>query len=79
MACGAVRRANCTIAIAVTGVAGPTRDEDDNPVGLVFIATANRSRVKCSRWQLAGNAPARNLLQMHRYALAMLDEAVRGQ
>jgi nicotinamide-nucleotide amidase len=79
MARGALRRANCTIAIAVTGVAGPTPDEDENPVGLVYIATASHFRVKCNRWQLRGKAPARNLLQMHRFALAMLEEAVRSR
>jgi nicotinamide-nucleotide amidase len=40
MAEGAVRRSPANIALAITGVAGPQRDEDDNPVGFVCIAAA---------------------------------------
>jgi nicotinamide-nucleotide amidase len=40
MAEGAVRRSPADIAVAITGVAGPERDEDDNPVGFVCVATA---------------------------------------
>jgi nicotinamide-nucleotide amidase len=40
MAEGAVRRSPANIALAITGVAGPERDEDDNPVGFVCIAAA---------------------------------------
>jgi nicotinamide-nucleotide amidase len=45
MAEGAVRRSPADIALAITGVAGPERDEDDNPVGFVCIATA---RERCA-------------------------------
>jgi nicotinamide-nucleotide amidase len=40
MAEGALRRSPADIALAITGVAGPERDEDNNPVGFVCIATA---------------------------------------
>lgn len=42
MAQGALIRSPAAIAVAVTGVAGPDRDEDDNPVGRVCIAVARR-------------------------------------
>jgi nicotinamide-nucleotide amidase len=42
MAVGGVERSPADIAMAVTGVAGPDPDEDDNPVGLVFISAATR-------------------------------------
>jgi nicotinamide-nucleotide amidase len=42
MAEGAVRRSPADIAVAITGVAGPKPDEDDNPVGFVCIATARK-------------------------------------
>ena len=42
MAEGALVRSPADIAVAVTGVAGPERDEDDNPVGLVCIAVASK-------------------------------------
>ena len=34
---GALRRSPADVALAVTGVLGPERDEDGNPVGLVFL------------------------------------------
>jgi PncC family amidohydrolase len=34
---GALRHSPADVALAVTGVLGPEPDEDDNPVGLVFI------------------------------------------
>lgn len=40
MAEGALRRSPANLAVAITGVAGPERDEDDNPVGFVCIAVA---------------------------------------
>ncbi len=40
MAQGARRVLNCDLAVSATGVAGPERDERDNPVGLVYMALA---------------------------------------
>jgi nicotinamide-nucleotide amidase len=38
MARGAVRRSNATLAVAVTGVAGPGGGSEEKPVGLLHIA-----------------------------------------
>jgi nicotinamide-nucleotide amidase len=38
----ALAESGADVAIAVTGVAGPTTDDDGNPVGLVFLAAARR-------------------------------------
>jgi nicotinamide-nucleotide amidase len=43
MAEGALARSPADVAIAITGVAGPDKDEDGNPVGLVCIAVARKS------------------------------------
>lgn len=40
MAEGALARSPATVAVAITGVAGPDPDEDGNPVGLVYISIA---------------------------------------
>jgi nicotinamide-nucleotide amidase len=40
MANGALEASGANLAVAITGVAGPDRDEDDNPVGLVFICVS---------------------------------------
>lgn len=48
MAKGGLSRCPADFMVAVTGVAGPDPDEDDNPVGLVYVAAAardGRSRV----------------------------------
>jgi nicotinamide-nucleotide amidase len=42
MADGALERSPADISVAITGVAGPSPDEDGNPVGLVCIAIARR-------------------------------------
>lgn len=47
MAEGALARSPADIAIAITGVAGPAKDEDDNPVGLVCLAVARKSLPPC--------------------------------
>jgi nicotinamide-nucleotide amidase len=73
MATGALRRSGSDIALAITGVAGPSSDEDGNPVGLAFIAVARRARkVICIRRQLGSKRPQRNLLGMHQLALKIL-------
>lgn len=43
MARGAINRAPVDLAVAVTGIAGPTGEEGGKPVGLVHFAAASRS------------------------------------
>ena len=40
MALGALQKSNAQLAVAVTGIAGPTGGTPDKPVGLVYLATA---------------------------------------
>ena len=42
MAIGALNNSSATWAVAITGVLGPEPDEDDNPVGRVFCAVADK-------------------------------------
>jgi nicotinamide-nucleotide amidase len=42
MADGGLARSPASIAVSITGVAGPDPDEDGNPVGLVYVAAAAR-------------------------------------
>ncbi|MCC6890167.1 MAG: nicotinamide-nucleotide amidohydrolase family protein [Hyphomicrobiales bacterium] len=44
MAEGALARSPADVAVAITGVAGPSRDEDGNPVGLVCMAVAAKTQ-----------------------------------
>jgi PncC family amidohydrolase len=42
MAIGALLRSGASVAVSVTGVAGPNEDEDGNPVGLIFCGVARK-------------------------------------
>ena len=54
MATGARERSGADIAVAVTGVAGPTGGSDTKPVGLVYIALALADEVRVERFQFPG-------------------------
>ncbi len=43
MVTGALKRSNADIAVAVSGIAGPTGGSDDKPVGLVWFGLQDRS------------------------------------
>jgi nicotinamide-nucleotide amidase len=53
MAIGVLLRSRATVAVSITGVAGPDEDEDGNPVGLVYCGVARNNdthrhiRLKC--------------------------------
>ena len=55
MAQGALDRCPADLVIAITGVAGPEPDEDDNPVGLMHIAVGCRGlRIRHREQRLEG-------------------------
>lgn len=56
MAVGALSVLNVSVAVAVTGIAGPTGGSDVKPVGTVFIAVAGlQSETKVHRHLFEGN------------------------
>jgi nicotinamide-nucleotide amidase len=74
---GALAHSTADLAIAVTGIAGPTGGSADKPVGLVWMALARRG-AGCRAWrlQLAGDrAQVRG--QTVRRALEQLEAATR--
>jgi nicotinamide-nucleotide amidase len=63
MAQGALARSAATLAVAITGVAGPEPDEDGNPVGLVCIAAAGKDRTPCCSENRYGKIGRENIQQ----------------
>ncbi|MEW9900683.1 nicotinamide-nucleotide amidase [Chitinivorax sp. PXF-14] len=59
MASGAQSRADVDLAVAVSGVAGPSGGSVEKPVGTVWIAWASRAGVvRCERFMFAGDREA---------------------
>lgn len=55
MAKGALKKSRGSIAVAVTGVAGPTGGSDTKPVGMVCFAFASRGKVSSETRYFKGN------------------------
>ncbi len=49
MAKGALKVSGADIAVAVSGIAGPSSDGTDKPVGLIYIAAATKNTVKIKK------------------------------
>ena len=55
MAAGMQRSSGADIALAITGFAGPPKNNDDEPVGLVYIALADRNGVFAYEYHQTGD------------------------
>lgn len=58
MAVGAIARSRAQVAVAVTGVAGPTGGSPDKPVGTVWFGWSVRGAVSTERMCFAGDRAA---------------------
>lgn len=77
MAAGARRAAGSDLAVAITGIAGPTGATEDKPVGLVFLALAGDGLDRVRRAQFPGERD-RVRGQAAQAALEMVRRAVLG-
>ena len=73
MAIGAVLHSPAQVAVAVTGVAGPTGGTAEKPVGLVWFGFALPGRVLTERMNFAGDRAAVRAATVH-HALRRLTE-----
>ena len=78
MAQGACKGLTCNVAVAVTGIAGPSGAEPGKPVGTVCLACASDTGITAQRKHFKGD---RNQVRMQTTfeALHMIDSAVCGQ
>jgi nicotinamide-nucleotide amidase len=78
MAAGALRHANAQVAIAVTGVAGPTGGSIDKPVGTVWFGFALPSGITTERLHFEGDRTSVRQGAV-RHALTRLTELINGE
>ena len=72
MAEGALQKSGSDISVAVTGIAGPGGGTDEKPVGLVYIAAAQKGgKTLCQKHQFSGSRD-RNRTMTAMTALSML-------
>jgi nicotinamide-nucleotide amidase len=55
MALGALKNSKADIAIAITGIAGPKSDDTKKPVGLVYIAIAEKEIALVNEFNFSGS------------------------
>ena len=77
MAEGARKRFGTSLAVAVTGIAGPDSDGSSKPVGLTYIAVASESGASSSEFRFTGDRLS-NRRQATEQALRMLIAAIHG-
>jgi nicotinamide-nucleotide amidase len=58
MASGALRRFDASVALGITGIAGPDGGSEDKPVGLTYIGLADRGAVDVRRFTFDGDRGA---------------------
>lgn len=79
MAEGALRRSNADLAVAVTGIAGPSGGTDTKPVGTVFFALAEKGGETATQTRkLPGDRERIRLLASY-IALSMVVDAARAR
>lgn len=75
MAEGAREKANATIAISITGIAGPTGGSAAKPVGTVFIGVATPQNTIVEKYHFSGNRTQIRKQAMN-HALALLYRSI---
>ena len=76
MAAGALARSQAQVAVAVTGVAGPTGGTPDKPVGLVWFGYALPGQLVTEKMNFPGDRAAVRAATVH-HALSRLLELIR--
>lgn len=75
---GALKSLSCDVAISVSGISGPTGGTKDKPVGTVWIAVGDRSRISSKRYLFTKDRIV-NIKYTAVYALDMLRKFLIGR
>ena len=75
MASGILKKFNTDYAISTTGIAGPTGETPDKPIGTVCIAIATKTEVTAQKF-IFGNHRERNIRMAADMALSMLNKVI---
>jgi nicotinamide-nucleotide amidase len=68
MAQGMRRLSGTDIAVSITGIAGPDGGMPEKPVGLVYVAVADKTEVRCKELMLSGSRTRiRNVTALHAF------------
>jgi nicotinamide-nucleotide amidase len=78
MAEGALQHSLATLAVAITGIAGPSGGSAAKPVGLVHFATAQKGGTTIHERLIFAGDRAAIRLQARNHALQMLGKALSG-
>ena len=78
MAEGALKNSAATIAVAITGIAGPTGGNETKPVGLVHFAVARRRGKLMAEKKIFKGDREQIRIQARDHALQMLGKALAG-
>lgn len=73
MATGAIKQSHAQVAVAVTGVAGPTGGTAEKPVGLVWFGFALPGRVLTEKMHFAGDRAAVRAATVRHALLRLLE------
>ena len=65
MAKGALERANASIAISITGIAGPSNDGSSKKVGMVYVGIASPRWANAESTQIGGNRAENKIAFVH--------------
>ncbi len=77
MARGALMRSPAELALSITGVLGPDADEDGNPAGLIYAATASIDSVeRVEAYRLSGFGPDEVRREAVEQAFKLLERAI---
>lgn len=78
MVSGALRVLECDVAIAVSGIAGPTGGTEEKPVGTVWIAVGNKKKIEVAHHRFSRNRDY-NIKRTVNAALMMLHQFIRNE